>query len=130
LNQADARIDAPVAPYRIRRQDYRMRDLHPIDRARGNAEMPIRLQHWRNTARKYQRPIVSGIALVIVALCMISLAEMLWTTTPIVFGRGGNSLGTSTTTGNTTTFYGPGGNVTGKTVGPVGNGPFGNGPRR
>jgi hypothetical protein len=40
-----------------------MRDLHPIDRARGNAEMPIRLQHWRNTARKYQRPIVSGIAL-------------------------------------------------------------------
>jgi hypothetical protein len=30
----------------------------------------------------------------------------------------GNSLGTSTTTGNTTTFYGPGGSVTGKAVGP------------
>jgi hypothetical protein len=43
---------------------------------------------------------------------------------------GGNSLGTSTTTGNTTTFYGPGGNVTGRTVGPAGNGPFGSGARR
>jgi hypothetical protein len=31
----------------------------------------------------------------------------------------GNSLGTSTTTGGTTTFYGPGGNVTGRTVGPA-----------
>jgi hypothetical protein len=31
----------------------------------------------------------------------------------------GNSLGTSTTTGNTTTFYGPLGNVTGRTVGPA-----------
>jgi len=30
----------------------------------------------------------------------------------------GNSLGTSTTTGNTTTFYGSGGNVTGRTSGP------------
>jgi hypothetical protein len=60
---------------------------------------------------------------------MISLAEMLWTTTPIVFGRGGDSLGTSTTIGNTTTFYGPGGNVTGRTVGPAGNGPF-SGARR
>jgi uncharacterized membrane protein len=47
--------------------------------------MPARLQHWRNSARKYERPIVNGIALIIVALCMISLAEMLWTTTPIVF---------------------------------------------
>jgi YD repeat-containing protein len=28
----------------------------------------------------------------------------------------GKSLGTSTTTGNTTTFYGPGGNVTGTTT--------------
>jgi hypothetical protein len=28
----------------------------------------------------------------------------------------GNSLGTSTTVGNTTTFYGPGGSVTGKAV--------------
>jgi hypothetical protein len=46
-----------------------------------------------------------------------------------VFGRGGNSLGTSTTIGNTTTFYGPGGNVTGRTVGPAGNGPF-SGARR
>jgi hypothetical protein len=48
---------------------------------------------------------------------------------------GGNSLGTSTTTpggsaGSTTTFYGPGGSVTGKTVGPAGNGPFGSGARR
>jgi hypothetical protein len=41
----------------------------------------------------------------------------------------GNSLGTSTTRGGTTTFYGPGGSVTGKTVGPAGNGPFG-GARR
>jgi YD repeat-containing protein len=32
----------------------------------------------------------------------------------------GRSLGTSTTTGNTTTFYGPRGNVTGRTVGPSG----------
>jgi hypothetical protein len=31
----------------------------------------------------------------------------------------GNSLGTSTRTGNTTTFYGPGGNVTGKSVNPT-----------
>jgi hypothetical protein len=31
----------------------------------------------------------------------------------------GNSLGTSTTTGNTTTFYGPGGNVTGRATGPA-----------
>jgi YD repeat-containing protein len=31
----------------------------------------------------------------------------------------GNSLGTSTTTGNTTTFYGPSGNVTGKTIRPT-----------
>jgi hypothetical protein len=31
----------------------------------------------------------------------------------------GNSLGTSTTTGGTTTFYGPGGNVTGKASGPA-----------
>jgi YD repeat-containing protein len=31
----------------------------------------------------------------------------------------GNSLGTSTTTGNTTTFYGPRGDVTGKTVAPI-----------
>jgi YD repeat-containing protein len=30
----------------------------------------------------------------------------------------GNSLGTSTTTGNTTTFCDPRGNVTGRTVGP------------
>jgi hypothetical protein len=44
-------------------------------------------------------------------------------------GRG-SSLGTSTTTGGTTTFYGPGGNVTGKAVGPAGIGPFGSGPRR
>jgi hypothetical protein len=48
---------------------------------------------------------------------------------------GGNSIGTSTTTpsgsaGSTTTFYGPGGSVTGKTVGPAGNGPFGSGARR
>jgi hypothetical protein len=47
---------------------------------------------------------------------------------------GGNSTGTSTTTpggsaGPTTTFYGPGGNVTGRAVGPAGNGPFG-GARR
>jgi hypothetical protein len=41
----------------------------------------------------------------------------------------GNSMGTSTTRGGTTTFYGPGGSVTGKTVGPAGNGPFG-GARR
>jgi hypothetical protein len=41
----------------------------------------------------------------------------------------GNSMGTSTIRGNTTTFYGPGGSVTGKTVGPAGNGPFG-GARR
>jgi hypothetical protein len=41
----------------------------------------------------------------------------------------GNSLGTSTTVGGTTTFYSPGGSVTGKTVGPAGNGPFG-GARR
>jgi hypothetical protein len=41
----------------------------------------------------------------------------------------GNSLGTSTTRGNTTTFYGPGGSVTGKATGPAGNGPFG-GARR
>jgi hypothetical protein len=41
----------------------------------------------------------------------------------------GNSLGTSTTRGGTTTFYGPGGSVTGKTVGPAGNGPFGGGRR-
>jgi hypothetical protein len=41
----------------------------------------------------------------------------------------GNSMGTSTTRGNTTTFYGPDGSVTGKTVGPAGNGPFG-GARR
>lgn len=34
------------------------------------------------------------------------------------YDRRGNSLGTSTTTGNTTTFYGPGGNVTGRSVGP------------
>jgi len=32
----------------------------------------------------------------------------------------GKSLGTSTTTGNTTTFYGPRGNVTGKAIGPAG----------
>jgi len=31
----------------------------------------------------------------------------------------GNSLGTSTQVGDTTTFYGPGGNVTGKIVGPT-----------
>jgi len=31
----------------------------------------------------------------------------------------GNSLGTSTRSRNTTTFYGPGGNVTGRTVGPA-----------
>jgi len=31
----------------------------------------------------------------------------------------GNSMGTSTATGSTTTFYGPGGNVTGRAVGPV-----------
>jgi hypothetical protein len=61
-------------------------DLHPIDRARGNAEMLIRLQHWRNTARKYQRPVINGIALIIVVLCIISLTEMLLITTPIVFG--------------------------------------------
>jgi hypothetical protein len=47
---------------------------------------------------------------------------------------GGNSLGTSTTTpggsaGPTTTFYGSGGNVTGRAVGPAGNGPFGGGRR-
>jgi hypothetical protein len=44
---------------------------------------------------------------------------------------GGNSLGTSTTmpgAGSTTTYYGPGGNVTGKAAGPAG-GPFG-GTRR
>jgi hypothetical protein len=41
----------------------------------------------------------------------------------------GSSLGTSTTRGNTTTFYGPGGSVTGKAVGPAGNGPF-SGARR
>jgi hypothetical protein len=45
------------------------------------------------------------------------------------YDKGGSSLGTSTTRGNTTTFYGPGGCVTGKTVGPAGNGPFG-GARR
>jgi hypothetical protein len=45
------------------------------------------------------------------------------------YDKGGSSLGTSTTRGNTTTFYGPGGSVTGKTVGPAGNGPFG-GARR
>jgi hypothetical protein len=43
-------------------------------------------------------------------------------------GRG-SSLGTSTTTGGTTTFYGPGGNVTGRAVGPSSSGPFG-GARR
>jgi hypothetical protein len=42
----------------------------------------------------------------------------------------GSSLGTSTTHGNTTTFYGAGGSITGKTVGPAGNGPFGSGARR
>jgi YD repeat-containing protein len=31
----------------------------------------------------------------------------------------GNSLGTSTRSRNTTTFYDPGGNVTGRTVGPA-----------
>jgi hypothetical protein len=41
----------------------------------------------------------------------------------------GNSLGTSTTTGNTTTFYGPGGSVTGKAVGPSSAAPF-SGARR
>jgi hypothetical protein len=41
----------------------------------------------------------------------------------------GSSLGTSTTTGNTTTFYGPGGSVTGRATGPSGNRPFG-GARR
>jgi hypothetical protein len=45
------------------------------------------------------------------------------------YGARGNSLGTSITSGNTTTFYGPGGNVTGKATGPAGNGPFG-GARR
>jgi hypothetical protein len=42
---------------------------------------------------------------------------------------GGNSLGTSSTTGNTTTFYGAGGNVTGRTVGPSPTSPF-SGARR
>jgi hypothetical protein len=42
----------------------------------------------------------------------------------------GNSLGTSTTRGNTTTFYGPGGNVTGSAIGPARSGPFGSGARR
>jgi hypothetical protein len=41
----------------------------------------------------------------------------------------GNSLGTSTTSGSTTTFYGPGGNVTGKAVGPSRSVPF-DGARR
>jgi hypothetical protein len=41
----------------------------------------------------------------------------------------GSSLGMSTTTGNTTTFYGPGGSVTGKATGPTGSRPFG-GARR
>jgi hypothetical protein len=41
----------------------------------------------------------------------------------------GSSLGTSTTRGGSTTFYGPLGTVTGKTIGPAGNGPFG-GARR
>jgi hypothetical protein len=48
--------------------------------------MPTRLQHWRNTARKYQRPVINGIVLIIVVLCIISLTEMLLITTPIVFG--------------------------------------------
>jgi hypothetical protein len=34
------------------------------------------------------------------------------------YDKGGSSLGTSTTRGNTTTFYGPGGNITGKAIGP------------
>jgi YD repeat-containing protein len=37
----------------------------------------------------------------------------------------GNSLGTSTTTGNTTRFYDAGGRSTGSTSGPVGRGPLG-----
>jgi hypothetical protein len=41
----------------------------------------------------------------------------------------GNSAGTSTTTPGGTTYYSPLGTVTGKTVGPAGNGPFG-GARR
>jgi hypothetical protein len=41
----------------------------------------------------------------------------------------GNSMGTSPTRGGRTTFYGPGGSVTGKAVGPIGNSPFG-GARR
>jgi YD repeat-containing protein len=35
------------------------------------------------------------------------------------YDAGGRSLGTSTTTANTTTFYDPLGNVTGRTVGPA-----------
>jgi hypothetical protein len=38
------------------------------------------------SARKYQRPVINGIALIIVVLCIISLTEMLLITTPIVFG--------------------------------------------
>jgi hypothetical protein len=41
----------------------------------------------------------------------------------------GNSLGTSTATPGGTTYYSPLGTVTGKAVGPAGNGPFG-GARR
>ena len=43
------------------------------------------------------------------------------------YDASGRSLGTSTTTGNTTKFYGPGGNVTGSVTGPAthSNSPFG-----
>jgi hypothetical protein len=41
----------------------------------------------------------------------------------------GNSLGTSTTTGNTTRFYDAGGRSTGSTVGPAGSGPLAGGRR-
>jgi hypothetical protein len=33
-----------------------------------------------------KRPVINGIALIIVVLCIISLTEMLLITTPIVFG--------------------------------------------
>jgi hypothetical protein len=42
----------------------------------------------------------------------------------------GSSTGTSTTMPSGTTYYSPLGSVTGKAVGPAGNGPFGSGARR
>jgi hypothetical protein len=50
------------------------------------ADLPTRLQHWRNLARQYQRLAINGFGLIVVGLCVVTLIEMLWITTPIVFG--------------------------------------------